>query len=135
LKIDFPRVPYPANAKLFWKLVGLGEKLRHLHLLEGVEPQEGIADFPVVGSGEVEKSEYVKGKVYINDKQYFTHVPLKAWEFYIGGYQPAKKWLKDRKERELTYNDVQHYQRIIVALQATHDIMKEINSANKEAYR
>jgi hypothetical protein len=54
-------------------------------------------------------------------------VPLIAWEFYIGGYQPAQKWLKDRKDRSLSYDDILHYQKIIVALTETRRIMQEID--------
>ena len=67
------------------------------------------------------------GRVWINDQQFFDDVPLVAWEFYIGGYQPAQKWLKDRKERELSFEDIQHYQKIIVALAETDRIMKQID--------
>jgi len=127
LKIDFPRVPYPENAEQFWELVKLGGKLRSLHLLEDVEPQQGMADFPIDGTSEVEKSEYKNGKVWINDKQYFDHVPSEAWNFYIGGYQPAQKWLKDRKGRKLGYDDMQHYQRIIRVLKETEEAMREVD--------
>ena len=126
LKIDFPRVPYPESVEKFWKLVELGGNLRRLHLLEGVEPQQGMADFPVAGSDEVGKLQYVVGKVYINDTQYFDHVPPEAWNFYIGGYQPAPKWLKDRKGRKLNYEDIQHYQKMIYALKMTDKIMNII---------
>jgi len=61
--------------------------------------------------------------VYINEVQYFANVPLGAWEFYIGGYQPAQKWLKDRKGRELSYEDILHYQKVVVALSETERIM------------
>ena len=67
------------------------------------------------------------GKVWINDTQYFDRVPKIAWEFYIGGYQPAQKWLKDRKGRELKFEDLLHYQKIIVALTETDRLMKEID--------
>jgi len=67
------------------------------------------------------------GKVYINEIQYFSNVPEVAWNFYIGGYQPAQKWLKDRKDRELSYDDILHYQKIIVALTETERIMKGID--------
>jgi len=124
LKIDFPRVPYPENAEQFWTLVNLGAKLRRLHLLEGVEPQGG---FPVVGSNEVETLKYINDKVFINDTQYFDHVPPEAWNFYIGGYQPAQKWLKDRKGRKLEYEDIVHYQRMIRVLKETGEIMGEVD--------
>jgi len=85
-----------------------------------------MADFPVAGSDEVGKLQYVVGKVYINDTQYFDHVPLEVWNFYIGGYQPAQKWLKDRKGRKLNYEDIQHYQKMIYALKMTDKIMNII---------
>ena len=59
--------------------------------------------------------------------QYFDNVPEIAWNFYIGGYQPAQKWLKDRKERELNFDDILHYQKIIVALFQTDKLMNEID--------
>jgi len=59
-------------------------------------------------------------------------VPLTAWEFYIGGYQPAQKWLKDRHGRQLTFDDIRHYQKIIVALTETDRIMKEIDKIEIE---
>ncbi|HRN45293.1 MAG TPA: hypothetical protein PLH20_11050, partial [Flavobacterium sp.] len=67
------------------------------------------------------------GKVFINETQYFNNVPELAWNFYIGGYQPAQKWLKDRKGRELSYEDILYYQKMIVALNETDRIMKEID--------
>ena len=126
LKIDFPCVPFPESTKQFWKLVGLGGKLRCLHLLEGVEPQEGLANFPIAGNNEVEMAQYVGVRVFINETQYFEHVPLEAWNFYIGGYQPAQKWLKDRKGRALNYDDIVHYQKMIWVLKETGEVMKII---------
>jgi hypothetical protein len=72
------------------------------------------------------------GKVYINESQYFDNVPKVAWEFYIGGYQPAQKWLKDRKNRKLEFEDILHYQKIIVALSETDRLMKEIDKIEIE---
>lgn len=128
LKIDFPRVPYPTNQKTFWKLVKLGGKLRKLHLMESPKLDTLITEFPVSGSNEVEKITYKDDNVYINQAQYFSGVPKIAWEFYIGGYQPAQKWLKDRKGRVLSDEDLVHYQKIIVALTETDRIMKEIDT-------
>ncbi|MDR2169353.1 MAG: N-6 DNA methylase [Planctomycetaceae bacterium] len=127
LKIDFPRVPYPANAEQFNRLVGFGERLRKLHLMENIEPKVNLANFPVQGTNEIEKPEYVDNKVFINSIQSFDNVPKSAWEFYIGGYQPTQKWLKDRKGRKLGFNDVRHYQRIIAVLVETEKIMREID--------
>jgi hypothetical protein len=85
-----------------------------------------ITSYPESGSNVVEKIAYKDGKVYINAEQYFGGVPEVAWNFYIGGYQPAQKWLKDRKGRTLTNEDIEHYQKIIVALVETKRIMTEI---------
>ena len=127
LKIDFPRVPYPKNKKQFAAFVALGTELRGLHLLESVKVREFITSYPEGGSNIVEKIMYKDGKVYINATQYFGGVPEVVWNFYIGGYQPAQKWLKDRKGRALTNEDIEHYQQMIVALVETSKIMKEID--------
>ena len=81
---------------------------------------------------EAKKNPQYKGRVLINDQQYFSDVPVVAWEFRIGGYQPAQKWLKDRKGRILNYEDILHYQKIIVALTETDRIMKEIDKLEIE---
>ena len=138
LKIDFPRIPYPEDKDTFWKLVKLGGELRQIHLLESPTVEQYITQYPIAGDNLVSRkmsknspgyvpNNETHGKVYINDEQYFDNVPLLAWEFYIGGYQPAQKWLKDRKGRKLEWEDIAHYQKIIVALTETNRIMKEIN--------
>lgn len=141
LKIDFPRVPFPKDEKTFWDLVKLGGKLRQIHLLESPIVEDAITQY--LGDGDnivtrkltktdigYEAVTDTHGKVWINDINYFDNVPLVAWEFYIGGYQPAQKWLKDRKGRELDYEDIFHYNKIIVALTETDKIMKEIDLIN-----
>ena len=128
LKIDFPRVPYPKDTKTFKKLVAFGAELRSLHLLESPKVNQFITTYPIAGSDTVEKLAYKDGNVFINTEQYFGNVPEIAWNFYIGGYQPAQKWLKDRKGRALTNTDIEHYQKIIVAIAETNRIMKEIDS-------
>ncbi len=120
-------MPYPKDKKQFGGLVTLGRELREIHLLESPKVSEFITTYPVSGSDTVEKISYKNGNVYINVEQYFGDVPEVAWNFYIGGYQPAQKWLKDRKGRTLTNGDIEHYQRIIVALVETDRIMKEID--------
>jgi len=120
-------VPYPKNKKSFKKLVAFGAELRLLHLLESPKVNQFITTYPVAGSDTVERLDYKNEKVIINDVQYFGNVPATAWNFYIGGYQPAQKWLKDRKGRVLTNKDIEHYQKIIVALTETNRIMKEID--------
>lgn len=146
LKIDFPRVPYPKNPRQFIDLVDLGSQLREIHLLESPIVEKYITQYPEDGDNVVTKPRFEQrvmvdedneishrfvqepiGRVYINDRQFFEDVPEVAWNFYIGGYQPAQKWLKDRKDRELSYEDILHYQKIIVALTETDRLMKEID--------
>jgi predicted helicase len=132
LKIDFPRVPYPKDKDTFWQLVKLGGEIRQIHLLESPAVEKYITQYPVDGNNVVVKTKYENGKVYINDTQYFDNVPQVAWDFYIGGYQPAQKWLKDRKDRKLEFDDIWHYQKIIVALTETDRLMKEIDKIEIE---
>ena len=126
LKTDFPRVPRPKTWAEFWRLVPLGRELRQLHLMKSPEIDNFDTTFPVAGDNVVEKPSYEDGSVYINATQYFGNVPETAWNFYIGGYQPAQKWLKDRKGRALGYDDILHYQRIIRILLETERIMARI---------
>ncbi len=128
LKIDFPRVPYPKDHDTFWKLVKMGGEIRQIHLLESPTVEKYITGYPEDGDNVVTKPTYKNGHVYINDTQYFSSVPEVAWNFFIGGYQPAQKWLKDRKDRELSYEDILHYQKIIVALTETDRLMREIDT-------
>jgi len=132
LKIDFPRVPYPKDNDTFLQLVKLGGEIRQIHLLESPTVEKYITQYPIDGDNVVIKPNYQNGKVYINDTQYFDNVPEIAWNFYIGGYQPAQKWLKDRKDRKLEFEDILHYQKIIVALSETDRIMKEIDKIEIE---
>ncbi len=153
LKIDFPRVPYPKDSNTFWELVSLGGDLRQIHLLESNKVEDYITSYEMVDTSassvaendhnvittsigkkdwEIIDTEKQLGRIWINESKYFNNVPVTAWEFFIGGYQPAQKWLKDRKERELKFEDILHYQKIIVALTETDKIMKEIDKIEIE---
>jgi len=143
LKIDFPRIPYPKDKETFWALVKLGGELRQIHLLESEAVENYITTYPIDGDNSVTRkitkkdwelydTENQLGRIWINDAQYFDQIPLTAWEFYIGGYQPAQKWLKDRKDRTLDFEDILHYQKTIVALSETHRIMQEIDKIDFE---
>ena len=125
LKVDFPRIPYPKDAAEFEHYRGLGHELRELHLMHNV-PASPVA-FPEAGSMVVEQITYDGDKVRINGDQYFANVPAGAWNFYIGGYQPAQKWLKDRKGRALSFDDINHYRNIIAVLLRTAELMREID--------
>lgn len=133
LKVDFPRIPYPTSAEEFEHFRSHGNRLRELHLMHDVP--ESPVTFPYPGTMQVDslaweynKDDGYSGNIYINATQCFEGVPTAAFEMYIGGYQPAQKWLKDRKGRTLTFDDIEHYRRIIAILIETDKIMKQIDN-------
>ena len=146
LKVDFPRIPYPKDLSEFEHFRSFGNQLRELHLMHSVPdlhvtfPESGSmlvekADFSLSGAPCVSAADPLSlapesdsgiGIVRINATQYFANVPREAWEFYIGGYQPAQKWLKDRKGRTLSFDDIKHYCKIISVLIETKAIMEKI---------
>ncbi len=141
LKSDFPRIPVAVVAgstqtftQAWAALLPLGRALINLHLLRQV-PRQLHARFPVAGDNAVDKPRYVpgadpaQGRVYINVTQYFDGVPAATWAFTVGGYQVCEKWLKDRKGRTLTLDDVEHYCRVVAALGATRTLMAQIDAA------
>lgn len=137
LKIDFPRLPLTSNADLFRELCKLGERLVGLHLME--EFGKAMPRYPAKGNDMVEKVECLEprdqpeqGRVYINKVQYFEGVPPEVWNFHVGGYQVCQKWLKDRKGRVLSFEDIQHYQRVVAALAETIELMEQIDAAIEE---
>ncbi len=129
LKIDFPRLPLTSDKELFKALVAKGAKLVSLHLVESPKLNSLITKYPIVGPNQVETVRYDEAnqRVYINKSQYFEGVSPEVWNFYIGGYQVCQKWLKDRKGRTLSYDELTHYQKIVVALKETIRLMQEID--------
>jgi hypothetical protein len=133
LKIDFPRVPLTSNDELFCQLADYGEQLVQLHLMTSPKLDNPITEF-VEGTGErivaPGHPKYQDGTVQINkngDK--FIGVSEEVWNFYVGGYQPCQKWLKDRKGRVLSAEDISHYQGIVSALGETIKVMQAIDAA------
>jgi hypothetical protein len=137
LKSDFPRIPLAtADGSPFppvWHaLVSLGTELIDLHLLRQV-PVTLRARFPISGSNEVEKPRFEitpggeTGRVWINTTQYFDLVPEGTWHHRIGGYQVCEKWLKDRKGRTLTFDDIAHYANVVAVLTQTQALQREID--------
>ncbi len=126
LKIDFPRIPWPSGPDEFRDVSKKGAELRRLHLMDPAAV--GATPFPFTGDGDnvVDKPRFENGRVWINKTQCFDNAPDVAWGFYIGGYQPAQKWLKDRKDRALSFDDVKHYQSILKILSETDRIMRTI---------
>lgn len=137
LKIDFLRLPLTSNPDLFRALCDIGEELVRLHLIEKHSPL--ITRYPVGGNNTVEAVRYTElgqgadeGRVWINKTQYSDGVPSEVWTFHVGGYQVCQKWLKDRKSRQLTYDDLTHYQRIVAALAETIRLMAAIDETINE---
>jgi predicted helicase len=129
LKMDYPRLPLTSNMKLFITLARLGGELITLHLIESPKVNRYITKFLGDENPEVEKIFYSDSTVWIDKAQTigFKGVPEDVWNFHIGGYQVCEKWLKDRKGRRLTKDDIEHYQKIVVALNETIRLMTEID--------
>ncbi|AUB41967.1 Type I restriction-modification system, DNA methylase subunit [Nostoc flagelliforme CCNUN1] len=132
LKIDFPRVPLTSDNQLFTQLATYGEELVALHLMKSPKLNNLITQFTENGGSQIVDAghpKYINGAVIINKKgDKFTGVPEEVWDFYVGGYQVCQKWLKDRKGRTLTPDDIQHYQRIVVAFKETIELMANIDA-------
>ncbi|MFQ5852384.1 MAG: type ISP restriction/modification enzyme [Candidatus Binatia bacterium] len=143
LRIDFPQLPLTSDLGLFKALAEKGEELVALHLMESPKVSDIISSFPVPNSNEVvsRHPRYLapdepepgtgepleEGRVYINEDQYFAGIDPDVWQFQIGGYQVLHKWLKDRKGRKLSWDNIYHYQRIVIALNETMRLMAEID--------
>jgi hypothetical protein len=130
LKTDFPRLPLTSDKKLFAALAAKGAELVALHLMESKVLDTLITKWPVADSATVVKVRYdeKERRVWINGTQYFEGVPPEVWEFHIGGYRVCERWLKDRKGRKLSWDDVRHYQKVVVALAETIRLMGEIDA-------
>ena len=132
LQDDFPTIPYPSSADYFFQMAELGGKIRKLHLLEDIEKDNTFGTFSVPGNNTITTRRYVKandgiGQVWINDQQYFNNVPECAWNLVVSGYQPLDRWLKDRKDKQLTNDEIKHYQKMVIALRRQIDVMQEID--------
>jgi SOS-response transcriptional repressor LexA len=129
LKIDFPRLPLPRTSELFQALARLGGELTALHLLESPQLDQPVTEFIGNRNAEVEKVSWARDTVWVDKSRSagFRGVSEDVWKFYIGGYQVCEKWLKDRKGRTLSKDDIAHYQKIVVALAETIRLMKEID--------
>ncbi|MBU1180968.1 MAG: N-6 DNA methylase [Proteobacteria bacterium] len=129
LKIDFPRVPFTNDHKVFVKMAGYGNRLVDLHLLQSQELDSPVVRFQGIGDNRVEKPKYDEtGLLYINNGQYFEGITPEIWSCRIGGYQVCDKWLKDRKGRTLSLEEIKLYCRIVTALKNTIAVQKKIDA-------
>lgn len=126
LKVDFPRIPLPTSESEFVRLAQIGQQLIDLHMMRNTQNWKCDTTFPEPGSQQIDMFKWKDKQVWINKQQYFGNVPEEVWNFYIGGYQPAQKWLKDRKGRTLVFDDIKHYLYIIHALAETIKLMQKI---------
>ena len=128
LKVDFPRVPFTKDYKILSRMAELGSHLVELHLLKSEELDNPVARFRGKGENKVDRVRYEKEQVYINNDQYFEGVEPEVWQYQVGGYQVCAKWLKDRKGRKLSLEEIKHYCKIVAALRKTISIQKEIDA-------
>lgn len=130
LKIDFPKIPFTKDYKLFKRLSELGKELAELHLLKSPLLSKTSYRFEGKNGDSVKKPQYneKEKRVYINKVQYFTNVTPELWNYYIGGYQVLHKWLKDRKGKILSSEEINHYIRVISALRETIKIQDKIDT-------
>jgi len=135
LKIDFPRVPLPSNIEMFKELSNLGKELVDLHLLKTPGIDEAEIGFPKGGSNTVEKVSYNEGnqRVSINKGQYFEGVSKEVWGYRIGAYQVMEKYLKDRKGRKLSLDEINHYMKVAKAIRLTIELQEKIDSVYRKA--
>jgi predicted helicase len=129
LKTDFPRVPFTKDYKLFKELAEKGEELVELHLLKSKKLVKPIAKCEGSGDLRAQKVSYDrdKARVHINPEKWFTGIPLEVWEYQIGGYQVSEKWLKDRKSKGLSSEEVAHYARVVTAIAETISIQQSLD--------
>jgi hypothetical protein len=135
LRMDFPRVPFTSDVKLFRELAALGARLTALHLLKSPELDPPACRFEGEGDSRVGKGRkagfrYESGeqRAYLNATQYFAPVADAVWSYQVGGYQVCEKWLKDRQERRLAVDDIRTYCRIVTALGLTIEIQEKLDA-------
>ena len=127
LRIDFPRVPFTGDYKLFLQIAEVGERLGKLHLMESPLLDRAEAEFPVQGDHRVEKPLYDpdKQRLYINKTEYFGKVPGEVWEFVVGGYQVLRSYLRYRRGRNLSGDEIEHLLKVITAIKHTLKLMPQ----------
>jgi predicted helicase len=135
LKIDFPRVPLPSDYEVLKRLSNLGKELVDLHLLKHPDLEKTGVGFSKGGSNKVEKVGYVEEsqRVFINKEQYFEGISREVWEYRIGAYQVMEKYLKDRKGRKLSLEEINHYMKVAKAIQLTMEIQQKIDDVYAKA--
>ena len=134
LKIDFPKIPFTKDYQLFKQVSKLGEELVNLHLLKSPVLNKTSSRFEGGNGDFIKKVNYdtKQKRIYINENQYFTNIEPELWNYYIGGYQVFNKWLKDRKDRNLSSEEINHFIRVTESIKKTIEIQKEIDKLYPE---
>ncbi|PKL48548.1 MAG: DNA methyltransferase [Planctomycetes bacterium HGW-Planctomycetes-1] len=129
LKTDFPKIPFCSDPAVFAKMAKLGQELINLHLIKSDKLDKPIAKFEGKGNTKVEKvcCDVPKKRVFVNPDSYFDNISPEIWEYRIGGYQVMEKWLKDRKERKLTLEEIKLYCKIATSVKETIELQNHID--------
>jgi len=130
LKLDFPHLPFTNNIEITRKLIEIGDRLTKTHLMEDTDIQEKIKQIPYSheGNHRVKKIEFKNNKIYINKESYVANIPREVYEYVLGGYQVCKKWLRSRKGRILTEQEIIQYKRIIISITYIVHLIEEVDS-------
>ena len=134
LKVDFPRIPFTPDFSLFQKIGEFGKRLVDLHLMQSADLYPPIAKYQGKGDNKIEsiKYDFQNERIFVNPSQYFESIKQEIWSYQIGGYQVCEKWLKDRKGRTLSLDEIKHYCRIITAIQKTIEVQNQIDEIYPE---
>ncbi|MEW6027036.1 MAG: type ISP restriction/modification enzyme [Planctomycetota bacterium] len=134
LKSDFPRIPFTKDYKLFIAMGKFGKGLADLHLMKSAELKHSPAKFQGAGDNRIKRVKYEEKakQVYINETQYFAGIEKMVWEYQIGGYQVLDKYLKSRKDRELSRDEQLHYLKVITAIKQTMELSSKIDKIYPE---
>jgi len=132
LKIDFPKIPAPNSPEKFRWMVSQGDRLIQLHTMQSENYEKDCYQVTFTGNDlSIEKATFGNRRIWINKTSYFEGIDAEVWSLYIGGYQPLQKWLKDRKNREITTDEIEHYKAMVAVLKSTLLIMKQIGSIER----
>lgn len=128
LKRDFAHIPFVDERETFAKLSTLGWELLQVHLFKSI-PQAVAVDV-TGGDFDVENVQYdaKHERLYINKTDYFSEVPQDVWEFHIDGYAVLDTYLKSRKGRTLSLDEIEAIQNIVNALRFTIEQMQRIDA-------
>ncbi len=132
LKIDYPKIPFTKEVKIFKKIVKLGKELSDLHLLKSTKINKPQIKFQGEGTGKIERVKYVKEQkiIEINDTQYFENIKPELWEFKIGKNQVVKQWLKQKEK--IQFDNIIEFGKITTSIYETFKIQAKIDKIFSE---